>query len=176
MERRPLTPENDELNDTGSTLQDGGKSPRPVVTPVVSTEAGPRDQKRAQIPQTIIHGGETGAVLRMADLGQEHGRADLSKGVAESKENTTTSVDTIVGSGSLKSGTNSHKDETESNRGATTPAIGNNRDKGNGANRADLVKCDEKAETTASGRAEEVIPAVKVLDDTHVHADCLLAL
>jgi hypothetical protein len=108
-------------------------------------------------------------VLRVAKLGEEHRRSDLSERVSETEEDTTTREDSVVGSTSLKTGTNSHDDETETDRRATTPAIsddGNERDRSDGSN---LVEGDEETESATLRVVEEVLPAVEVLNVVHVH-------
>lgn len=40
----------------------------------------------SDIPQTVVHGGKTAAVLGMAELGEQHGRAELSEGDAKTKQ------------------------------------------------------------------------------------------
>ena len=130
--RDQLTPENDELNETGSTLEDGGESPRPVTvaaTPVVSTDASPGNKQRTHVPETVINSGETSTVLRMAQLSEKHRRGNLSERVAETEKNTTARVGSVIGSSSLQTGANSHEDKPESDTRATSPAIGDNRDK-----------------------------------------------
>jgi hypothetical protein len=106
----------------------------------------------------------------MAKLGEKHRRGDLSERVSETEEDTTTREDSVVRSTSLKTGTNSHDDETETDRRATTPAIrdeGNERDRSDGSN---LVESDEETESATAGAVEEVLPAVEVLNIVHVHA------
>ena len=110
-------------------------------------------------------------MLRVAKLGEEHRRSDLSERVSETEEDTTTREDGVVGSTSLKTSTNSHDDETETDGRATTPAIsdeGDERDRSDGSN---LVESNEETESATLRVVEEVLPAVEVLNIVHVHTN-----
>jgi hypothetical protein len=41
--------------------------------------------KTSEVPQAVVHGGHRSAVLRVDNLGQQHGRDQLREGVAEAK-------------------------------------------------------------------------------------------
>ena len=165
-----LTEEEHELDEAGNTLDKGGEAPLPVVPPEVGAVTGPGHQKRPQVPETVVDGGETGAVLRVGDLGEEHGRGDLGEGVSETEEDTTGGVDGEVRGGGLHSGATGHDDEARADGGLATPLVGDEWDDGDGDDGADLVEGHEEAEIRALGLAEEIVPAVKVLDHAHVHA------
>jgi hypothetical protein len=45
-----------------------------------------------QVPETVVDSGKRTTVLRMADLGEKHGRGHLSQGVTETKDESATHV------------------------------------------------------------------------------------
>lgn len=75
------------------------------------------------IPQAVIDGGETPAMLGVADLGQKRGRAELSERHAETKENTPTGEDADAGGGSLHYSPGNHEATSQDNRGLATKSI-----------------------------------------------------
>lgn len=79
-----------QLDKRWSALQQRRDAPRPLVAEVVGAERDPRDQERADVPQAVVHGREAATMLRVAELGEQHGRGQLSERVTEAEENTAT--------------------------------------------------------------------------------------
>lgn len=78
-------PDEDDLDDRGEGLEESRDTPRPLVLHEVGAEAQPADDEGADVPQAVVDGREAGTMLRVADLGEKHGRGDLGERVAESK-------------------------------------------------------------------------------------------
>lgn len=61
-------------------------SPSPVASNVLRAKRNPRADESADIPETVVHGGDTATVLGVADLGEEEWRGELRKRVAKTHE------------------------------------------------------------------------------------------
>lgn len=64
-------PNEGKLNDGRSSLSKGWNSPAPVAVNSLGTESQPGANNGTNVPQAVVNGGNTSAVLRMADLGKE---------------------------------------------------------------------------------------------------------
>jgi hypothetical protein len=84
-----LTPQSDELEERGDTLQDGRETPRPLAGPEVGSEADPSSSDGANVPETVVHSGEPSTVLGVSKLRNKHGRRHLRETVSETNEDTT---------------------------------------------------------------------------------------
>lgn len=101
-------PDTEELDDGGESLEQGGNAPRPVVVDVVGAEGQPGDNEGTDVPQAVVDGGETSAVLRMSELSEKHGGGDLGEGVAKAEHGTATHKGIEVLGGGLENGTDDH--------------------------------------------------------------------
>ncbi|KIW70952.1 hypothetical protein PV04_03179 [Phialophora macrospora] len=79
-------PDQEELDHRGKRLQDTGQLPRPLALHFEGPVRGPAGNDRPEIPQGIVDRGELGAVLRVRELRDEHGRAALRVDDAEADD------------------------------------------------------------------------------------------
>jgi hypothetical protein len=89
-------PKKAQLKERRKGLKKGNRPPRPIVARLRCTPCDPCDEKCSQVPQAVVYGGEDTTVLRMADLGEENGRAHLGERVTEPKDKPATHVDLPV--------------------------------------------------------------------------------
>lgn len=117
----------DELDDRGEGLDEGGDTPRPLVVGVLGAERQPGDNQGTDVPEAVVDGGETGTMLRVAQLGEKHRGGDLGEGVAETEEDTATHEGAHVGAGTLEDGTDDHDNAADGDGELTTEVIGDDR-------------------------------------------------
>lgn len=116
-------PDEGDLDDGRAGLDEGRDSPRPVVVHVVGAKGDPRDCQGTDVPEAVVDGCEATTVLRMRDLGQEHGRRDLSQRVAETEQDATSSEDAEAFTGTLHDGTANHDDTANHDGNPSTVSI-----------------------------------------------------
>jgi len=104
-------PDERQLDDGGGGLGKGRNSPAPVAVNALGTESQPGADDGTNVPQTVVDSGDTGTMLRMANLGKKQRGRELSKRVSKTHEETSTHEVVEVLSSGLDSGTDDH-DET----------------------------------------------------------------
>lgn len=117
-------PDTDELDDGGEGLEQGGNTPRPVALDIVGSESQPGDDEGTDVPQAVVDGGETSAMLRVSELGEKHGGGDLGEGVAKAEHSTATHEHVKVLGDGLENGTDDHDDAANDDGELTAEVIG----------------------------------------------------
>jgi hypothetical protein len=149
------------LDEGWRSLGKGGNAPAPVAVDALSTECQPGTYDGTDVPQAVVDGGNTGTMLRMADLGEKQGGRELGKGVAETHEKSSTHEVVEVLSSSLDGGTNKHDETSDDDSGLASKVIGNeggDRERGNGTDR---VKSCQETKSRFFWVAEVVLPVVE---------------
>jgi len=157
--RRFGDPEDEhELDDGGESLDQSRDSPRPVVVNVLSAERDPRANQGTDIPQAVVDGSDTSAVLRVADLSKEQRSGELGERVAETHEETGALEHGQVDGGSLDGGGNDHDGATDDDGHTTTVVIRDEGHDGKRDERTDLVHGAETAEGHTGGSVHVAHP------------------
>jgi len=81
-------PDETELEQGWSSLDDGRNSPSPVVLNVVGAESQPGGNDGTKVPGGVVDGGEGSTVLGVDELGDEERRRTVSNGNTETQEET----------------------------------------------------------------------------------------
>ena len=150
--RRLGNPEDEhELDDGGEGLDQSRNSPRPVVVNVLCAERDPRADQGANVPQAVVDGCDTSAVLRVADLSEEQRSGELGERVAETHEETGALEHGQVDGGGLDRGGDDHDGATDDDGHTTTVVIRDEGDHGKRDERTDLVHGAETAEGHTGG-------------------------
>jgi len=71
-------PYEDELKDGRESLDEGRYTPCPLGLDVEGTEGEPCGDDSSNVPEGVVDGSEGSTVLRVSQLGNEHGRTTLS--------------------------------------------------------------------------------------------------
>lgn len=164
-------PDTDKLHHGGNGLDEGNGPPGPVATDGSSSPANARNDEGAQVPETVVDGGEGTTVLGVADLGQQHGRTHLREGVAETKDETTAHVHVVAGGESSEHGTDNHEGTADHDGGLTADSVRNEGSDQEGDDGTDVVHVDEDAKLVlVLVLGEEVLPVIHLLGGVEEHA------
>jgi hypothetical protein len=129
-----------ELDDRGSGLGKGRNTPAPVVVNTLGAECQPCADNGTNVPETVVDGRDTSAVLRMADFSEQQRRRKLSQGVAETHEETSTHEVVQVLSRSLNGGAYKHNETSTNDCPLSSESVGDewsHRKRGNGTDRVE---------------------------------------
>jgi hypothetical protein len=126
--RRLGDPEDEtQLDDGWETLEDSDGSPGPLTVGLRGTPGDPGDEESAQVPETVVDGGENSTVLRVADLSEQNGRAHLRETVSETENQTTSEVDVPVGGKGRNDRSNDHDGTADGNWDLTSEPLSDER-------------------------------------------------
>lgn len=79
-------PNQEQLDDRREGLQDAGGLPRPVALHLQRAVRRPTGDDGPEVPQRVVDGRQPGPVLRVRELGDEHGRTALRVDYAEADD------------------------------------------------------------------------------------------
>ena len=120
-------PDESQLDDGGESLSKSGDAPAPVALDALGAKRQPGTNDSTNVPQTVVDGGDTSTVLRVAELGKQQRRRKLGKRVAETHQETSTHEVVKVLCSGLDRSTNNHDNTTDSDSRLATEVVGNER-------------------------------------------------
>ena len=168
-------PDEAELECGWQTLEQSDGPPRPLVGNVGCSPANESDEQGSQIPETIVYGGKSTTMLRMADLGKENGRAHLSEGVTETEDEAASEVDLPVGREARDQSTSNHDNAASSDRNLAANSLG---EEGHGEEADDgtnVVGVVHETQAVVIGMVKVDLPARHLLRGVHHHTSVLSA-
>jgi hypothetical protein len=128
-------------------LGEGWDAPAPVVIDALGAESQPSTYDGTNVPQAVVDGSDTSAMLRMANLSEKERRRELSKRVTEThKETTTHKVAQVLGR-SLNRGTDNHDETSCDNASLAAVVVGNEWDDRKRGDGTDGVESSQKTES-----------------------------
>ena len=151
-------------------MKKGDRSPRPIVARLRCTPCDPCDEKRSQVPQAVVYSSEDTAMLGMADLGEENGRAHLGERVTEPKDKPATHVDLPVRRKGRDKSTSNHDGATDGDWNLATGPLGEERNKEETNDRTDVVHVVHETQSVTGGLVKVSLPVVHLLRRVHHHA------
>lgn len=164
-------PDTDELHHGGDGLDEGDGPPGPVAADGGGSPADAGHDEGAQVPETVVDGGQGTTVLGVADLGQQHGRTHLREGVAETEDEAAAHVHVVAGGEGSEHGTDDHESAADHDGGLTADPVRNEGGDQEGDDGTDVVHVDEDAELVrVLVLGEEVLPVVHLLGGVEEHA------
>lgn len=95
-------------------------------------------------------------MLRVAQLGQEHGRRELGEGVAEAEEEAAAHEDAEGAPAALHEGAGDHDDATDDDGDLPAVVVGDEGDQRDGGHATDLVQGAEETQEGALGVTESL--------------------
>jgi hypothetical protein len=160
-------PKEHELDDGEDALEESRDSPGPAVVDVLGAKSQPTANERTEIPQAVVDGGDLGTMLRMRNLGDEHGAGELSQGVTETHKETGTLVLWAAHGGGLDGGCDDHDNTANSDWGLTAKLVAQERNNGKRNNGTDRVHGGETAQGVLGRVVHSQLPGVEDLGSIH---------
>lgn len=134
---------------------------------MLCSKSQPTTDQGTKIPQAVVDGSDPSTMLRMRDFGDKHRAGELSHGVAETHEETSTLVLWAAHGGGLNGGGNDHNNTTDSDGSFAPKLIAEPRYNGERNDGTDRVHGAEASQSILRRVVHGLLPGVKNLRSVH---------